>query len=192
MRLWFVRHGETMANRDRIRVGQTDIPLTDLGREQAKAIRPILARIPFDRVYASDLSRTIETQSLALPGRTPITTPLLREYDIGSLAGRPIVNPDLPDDEYIRRTRDFTAYGGENPAMICDRVRKFLRMAEADPCDNGAVFAHNGTLGAMLQVVLGADIDQNAANSTNCAIHVFEYKNGKWTLLSWNYMAELK
>jgi len=180
-----------MANRDGIRVGQMDIPLTDLGREQAKAIRPILAKIPFDRVYASDLSRAVETQSLALPGRMPITTSLLREYDIGSLAGMPIVNPDLPDDEYIRSTRDFTAYGGENPAMICDRVEKFLRIAESDPCENAAVFAHNGTLGAMLQAVLGAEIDQNAVNSKNCAIHVFEYKNGRWVLLSWNYMAEL-
>ena len=192
MRLFFIRHGETMANATRTRVGQKDVPLNDKGRAQAAAIRPVLAEIPFDRVYASDLSRAIETQSIALPGRTPVVTPLLREYDIGSLVGRPVFDEENPDSDRLRRTRDFTPYGGENPEMICRRVRQFLDMAEADPCENGAVFCHNGTLGAMLQVVLNAPIDQAAANSDNCAIHVIEFQAGKWRLAAWNYMRPLK
>lgn len=191
MRLWFIRHGQTESNRDGLWAGQTDVPLTALGRRQAEAIRPVLAKIPFDRVYSSDLSRAVETQSLALPGRTPITTPLLREFDIGSLAGKSVTDPAVPCGGELRRTRDFTPCGGENPRMVCDRVRAFLRMAEAEPCENAAVFAHNGVLGSMLQVVLGAEIDGTAANSKNCAIHIFEHKNGTWKLLAWNYMAEL-
>ena len=57
MKLFLIRHGQTTANVSRkAYCGQTDVPLTELGRQQAEAIRPILSRHQFDRVFSSDLS----------------------------------------------------------------------------------------------------------------------------------------
>lgn len=191
MRLFLVRHGQTEFNRGRFWSGQLDIPLTEEGRKQAEAVRPVLENIPFDRVYASDLSRAIETQRIILPGKETIVTPLLREIDVGSLGRTPVIVPDDPKNAEVRRTLDFTPYGGENVPMLCERARKFLRMLEEDPCQNAAVFSHNGFLTSVLQVVLQADIARGAVNSRNCAVHVFEHAEGRWRLLAWNYMAEL-
>ena len=50
MRLFMIRHGESINNLLKRYTGQSDVPLTELGREQAEAIRPVLADIPFGRV----------------------------------------------------------------------------------------------------------------------------------------------
>lgn len=87
MRLFMVRHGQTRANLERFFYGPNDdFPLTPLGQEQAKSIRPILENISFDRVYSSDYLRAIQTQQLALPGVEGIRLPILREMKSGDLA----------------------------------------------------------------------------------------------------------
>lgn len=191
MRLYMVRHGQTTANLNRLYVGQTDVPLTELGWQQAESIRPVLQRIPFDRVYSSDLSRAVNTQKAALPGVNGIQTPLLREYDVGTLVGIPIGQAPGEEGKLAVKKHDFTIFGGENSEMVCDRLKVFLRELEADPCENVAAFAHGGVLGCMLQIVLNGKIDLSLVSSKNCAIHVFEFNGTQWKLLAWNYMAEI-
>lgn len=191
MKLFLVRHGQTIANRDQFYASQSNVPLTEQGRQEAAAIRPVLEQFSFDRVYSSDLTRAVDTQRLALPDAVAETTPLLREINVGSLTGKSFaeVRP-MPGIE-TRMRRDYTAYGGENIDMHCARVRAFLSQLEANPCENAIAFAHNGTLTAMLRVVLGADFNYRAVSSQNCAIHVYEYDGEKWRLLAWNYMGKL-
>lgn len=194
MKLFLVRHGQTTANLAQIYAGQSDVKLTELGRQQARDIAPILAPFHFDKVYSSDLSRAVETQQLALPGVVGEQTPLLREYDVGTLVGRTFEEVRQMNDAQlprIGRTRDYSIYGGENNPMVSARLRKFLATLEEDSCDNVIAFAHNGILGAMLGIVLDADYDRSAASSGNCAIHVFEFNGTRWRLLAWNYMAKL-
>ena len=62
--LYLVRHGETDWNRAHKIQGSTDIPLNDLGREQAATSGRLLARRQWDAVYASPLSRAFETASI--------------------------------------------------------------------------------------------------------------------------------
>ena len=90
MLLFLIRHGQTTANETGTYSGQTDVMLTELGKAQAEAIRPVLAQYKFDRVYSSDLTRAIDTQKLAIPEAQGICSPLLREMDVGSLAGQSI------------------------------------------------------------------------------------------------------
>lgn len=191
MKLFLVRHGQTTANVDKIYAGQTDVKLTELGRQQARDIAPILAPFHFDKVYSSDLSRAIDTQMLALPGVVGEQTPLLREYDVGALVGRKFAEVRQMDGPRIGRTRDYSVYGGENAPMVADRIRKFLKILEEDPCENVAAFAHNGIMNTMLGIVLDADYDRSSVQSNNCAIHVFEFNGERWRLLAWNYMGKL-
>lgn len=191
MKLFLIRHGQTTANLEQFYAGQSDVPLTDRGRREAENIRPILEKFSFDRVYSSDLSRAIGTQKLALPGYTAETTPLLREFDMGTLVGQPFGTALQKMDPAARRARDYTVFGGESGEMVCARLRKFLDSLVADPCDCAAAFVHNGIMGCMLQLVLQAQVDIRAVRTPNCAIHVFDHDGNKWRLLAWNYMGQV-
>lgn len=191
MKLFLVRHGQTVANRDQFYASQSNVPLTEQGRQEAAAIRPVLEGFCFDRVYSSDLTRAIDTQRIALPDAAAETTPLLREIDVGTLTGKSFteVRAMQGTDSFLRR--DFIAYGGENMDMLCSRIRSFLSVLETEKCENVVAFTHGGTLAAMLRVVLGADFNYSAVFSHNCSIHVYEYDGEKWRLLAWNYMGKL-
>ena len=65
-RLFLIRHGEPRQHSDRIFLGQTDIPLSERGRDEAVAAGDELMRLKCtpDRVYSSDLLRARETAEI--------------------------------------------------------------------------------------------------------------------------------
>jgi broad specificity phosphatase PhoE len=92
MRLFFVRHGESVANAGQIYQGWLDSPLNPLGEQQARAVaRAIAARRNLRpvAVYASPLSRAWRTGEAigAALGLTPIPHPGLREINVGAATG---------------------------------------------------------------------------------------------------------
>ena len=193
MRLFVVRHGQTTANLTKIYSGQSDVMLTEKGIAQAKALQPVLAGMNFDRVYSSDLTRAIDTQRYALPGREGERTALLREIDVGRAVGYPWGQvPDAPEGWSSERDPDpYAKVGGESYAQMDARVRKFMEQLEADPCDSAIAFVHNGVIGSLMRNILGCNFSKGALFSENCAIHALEYDGKKWRLLAWNYMKEL-
>lgn len=193
MKLFMVRHGQTTGNVANLIYGQSEYPLTELGRKQAEEIRPILAMHQFDRVYSSDLGRAIETQQIALPDVDCIHTPLLREFSVGKLTGYTYSEAEekFTDELAYARANGYDWFGGESHEQILGRLRQFLDILEADPCENVAVFTHNGMLGFMLQLVLGSKFNRSATKSKNCAIQVFDFDGESWKLLAWNYMMKI-
>lgn len=87
-RLVLLRHGETQWSRDGRHTGRTDLPLTDLGREQALRAAERLSALAIDPVLvlSSDLERARHTAELA--GLSAQTDPDLREWDYGGYEGR--------------------------------------------------------------------------------------------------------
>lgn len=188
MRLFIVRHGESENNLNRRYTGQFDAELTDAGRAQATAIRPLLEHIKFDEVYSSDLKRAFETAQLALPRYTAKTTPLLREYFMGSITNTLIDNakPEILGEDVYRQIKahNYTHFGGEDISMVEKRVKEFLKPFETDEDKNVIAFAHGGIIMAMLYSVMGEQ-SMFASSRPNCMIAVFEYRGGKWMLSGW-------
>lgn len=62
--LCIIRHGETEANRDEIRQGHCDYPLTEGGINDALKTGTALRHVKWSQVYASDLNRarTVSTE----------------------------------------------------------------------------------------------------------------------------------
>lgn len=190
MKIYFVRHGESEANLNKCFSGQTDAKLTAAGRGQAEAICPILKGISFDKVYSSDLSRAHDTQKIALPGYVAETTPLLREMDVGSLAGKSIAEFAAANGGVspTAKTGDYTPYGGENRNMLQARVRQFMDLLETQSYENVAVFAHRGVLMSVIRLILdNMDIPNGAVLCDNCAVNVVEFDGKQWRILSLNY-----
>ncbi|KAF8891243.1 phosphoglycerate mutase-like protein [Infundibulicybe gibba] len=93
-RIYIVRHGETDANRMGIIQGQMDTALNENGRKQATLVAEALKSIPFDRAYASDLSRAADTAGAILlhHPELPLTRQeMLRERDMGELQGKVVL-----------------------------------------------------------------------------------------------------
>jgi len=88
--IYFVRHGETEANRAGVLQGHCDYPLTDLGEQQAIDAGLRLKDMKWDRIYASDLPRALNTCKSILkqskfkyPENRIMTTYLVRELSFG-------------------------------------------------------------------------------------------------------------
>lgn len=191
MKVYFVRHGQSMANLQRVYSGQHDFMLTEDGRKQAEAIRPLMEKIPFDKVFSSDLTRVIDTQKLALPNaEVALRSPLIREIDAGNITGTPIANTVTVNAD---GEKDYTPYGGEKASDVCARLKKFLE-ENVEPYDykNVAIFAHHGILIAMLSLAVGKVISSADVLVKNCGIAIFEYKNNNWVLLSWNNQSDFQ
>jgi len=89
LHLMLVRHGESEWNAQRRYQGQSDVPLSALGKRQAELIAERLAGGKIDAVYASDLKRAWETAS-AIAGKSGLQVlpePRLRELKFGVLEG---------------------------------------------------------------------------------------------------------
>ncbi|MEV4245181.1 histidine phosphatase family protein [Streptosporangium canum] len=87
-----LRHGETEWSRDGRHTGRTDLPLTDKGDSQARALAPLVKGRTFDLTLVSPALRARRTAELA--GLTDYETdPDLWEWDYGGYEG--ITTPDI-------------------------------------------------------------------------------------------------
>lgn len=141
--LWLARHGETEWSKTLRHTGRTDIPLTETGREEARAIREPLAAVEFDRVLCSPLSRARETCELAgLGDRAELRDELL-EWDYGDYEG-------ITSVEIRERNPDWVLWrdgcpGGESPGQVGARVDALIASV-LDETGNLALFAHGHVL----------------------------------------------
>jgi broad specificity phosphatase PhoE len=82
-----LRHGETEWSKTHRHTGNADVPLTDAGREQARAAAARLGTFDFALVLVSPLSRAQDTAALA-GLRDTVVDGDLREWDYGEVEGR--------------------------------------------------------------------------------------------------------
>lgn len=145
--LYFIRHGETEWSRSGQHTGNTDIPLTAQGEDEARALRPWLQQIPFTFVLASPRQRARTTCTLAGLGAAEAEIePALSEWDYGDYEGR-------RSDEIREERPGWMVFrdgcpNGETPAAISERadllIARLLAMT-----GNVALFSH-GQFGAVL------------------------------------------
>ena len=194
MKIYFVRHGESVNNITGKWTGWMDVDLTEKGREDALGARELLGDLSFGKVYASDLKRARETAEIALPGVPYETTPLIREISVGDLAGIRFADgarlvPALKDR--VPGDLDFTAVNGESYEDLMERVRAFLDLARSTGEERIAAFCHGGFIHGVLDAVLGARHPTTLSEASNCAVTVIEWTGSLWRLITWNHTGKL-
>lgn len=193
MKLYMVRHGQSETNLARRFTGWAQVNLTEQGRADAARAGEYLKGISFDRIYASDLIRAVQTAQIALPGCEPVQLSCLREINVGELERQLISECAERYGESFavnRRSLHFVPYGGENQDMMRARVGRFLQMLEEDPCETVVAFAHAGTVQTVLELVLGMPVDRSHVRCLNGSVAVFEYEDGRWLLRTWGAAAD--
>jgi broad specificity phosphatase PhoE len=85
-----LRHGQTPMSVQKRYAGRSDVPLTDVGVQQAAAAAKRLASAGLDAIVTSPLLRTVQTarEVAAVTGAAMVTDDGFRETDFGAWEGR--------------------------------------------------------------------------------------------------------
>ncbi len=98
MKLYVVRHGQTIWNVEKRVQGITDIPLTDKGRSEAESLQGLIKTLNIDVVISSPLERARETAKILVDSKLPINTDdRIKERDWGLNEGAFIDEVDRID-----------------------------------------------------------------------------------------------
>jgi len=163
-RVLLVRHGATVLSAEDRFAGSTDVPLSDEGRRQARALAESLADTAIAASYASPMGRARETAAIVgTPhGLSPEVHAGLREIDHGRWEG--LTRREVEErhcDEYAAWEEDpftFAPEGGESGLSVMARALPVLRsLVLRHPNQTILVVSHKATLRLLLCSLLGID-----------------------------------
>jgi broad specificity phosphatase PhoE len=179
--LFIIRHGETDWNRESIFRGIYDIPLNEIGRQQARLAAEALAGEQLNAAYTSPLSRAVETAAIVLEshGLTAVPIDGLMDFNYGDWTG-------LRDDVVAERWPQERAQWMEEPHALhvpggdtLDEVfqRAFGAMEAIAVEHDGhsvALFAHRVVNKLLILGALGLNLDRFPfILQGNCCINHF-------------------
>jgi broad specificity phosphatase PhoE len=168
VRLLLARHGQSVWNAERRFQGTTDVPLSALGVEQARALGVALRGYRLAAAYVSPYRRAVETAELALEGTGVPLVQLteLRELSLGEWEGCTVdeISGQAGDPyaAWLRAPHDCPPPGGEPLDIVAARVRAAIdRMAAAHGArEDVAVIAHGGVISVYACALLGCSFNQ--------------------------------
>src|SRR5579864_752368 len=120
VRILLARHGETVFNVEGRWQGQSDSPLTERGRAQARELARALADEPITAVYTSDLGRAAQTAAevARVHGLDVVMDVRLREIHVGEWTGkgRAEIEASWPDGlrQWATEPARYLMPGGES------------------------------------------------------------------------------
>jgi len=163
--LFLARHGETDWNRAGRWQGKTDIPLSDAGRAQARALAGLLAGRGIVEVHASDLQRATETAAIVaeMLGIARFNLDArLRERGFGCFEGFTREECAAQHPEAWARylaDRRATPPGGEPQPEVAARIVAALTEIARAPRASGEatlIVSHGGTIRTFIHEVTGS------------------------------------
>lgn len=177
MRLYLVRHGQTVWNAEEKAQGHTDIPLDEVGLRQAGCLAEALRDRPLDLILSSDLQRSKKTAEVVAEalGVALEATPLLRERSFGAWEGMPYAEIGRLSGKAVAEQGLSSLYeacpeGGESLQMTWDRV-KAIKERLTEMSENTLVVGHGGVSALLLAQLIRGDLDTSRAfRFHNCAI----------------------
>lgn len=159
--IYLIRHGQSEANAGGIIQGQSDYPLSSLGKKEGKAAAAWMKQVHIDAIYASDLQRASRTADYLAESRDlrVATTPLLREAALGPLEGRTkheilAAYPELKE----KRLAASGIAGTESFESLTERCRKLVQLLSSH--QESAVLAavsHGGFISILLTYLSAGD-----------------------------------
>jgi glucosyl-3-phosphoglycerate phosphatase len=192
--LW--RHGRTAWNVAGRAQGTTDVPLDDVGHQQARDAAARLASLQPRFIWSSDLSRATDTASelAALTGLGVRPDARLQEINTGERQGLTL---DELRERFPHVWRAFVAgdelpraRGGEIEPEVADRVSAAMGEAieELAPGEVGVLVSHGVAIRVGLCGFLGLPHGHwhTLAGVANCAWVVVEEWRRGWRLVDYN------
>lgn len=166
-RIYLVRHGQVEGHKEKRYNGQTNVLLTQLGRDESARVCDSLNDIPLDAVYSSDLDRSRYCAELVAADHdlSVSTCESLRELHFGDWETRSWAElRESYPDEWQSRLQDlvnFQVPGGESLQDAADRIRPTIREIITRHLGGAVVLvAHGGVNRIVLLDAIGASLEQ--------------------------------
>jgi glucosyl-3-phosphoglycerate phosphatase len=177
-RLLLLRHGRTAWNAEGRAQGHADVPLDEVGHEQAAAVAPYLASLGPAALWTSDLARARETCAYVerATGLRATADARLREFDVGLRQGLTIAELEAAEPEAHAawlRGRHTAVPGAEDDAAVRTRMVPALRacLDGLRAGETGVVVTHGACLKVAAVALLGwpDGLDTTLRGVDNCA-----------------------
>lgn len=156
--LFVVRHGETEWSRDGRHTSVTDLPLTEVGVQQAKALTGHLAPSNFQLVLSSPRQRARRTAELAgfVGAAEPQLDEDLVEWAYGDYEG--LTSPEIHESVPDWTIWDHPVPGGESAAQVAERLNRVVDRVRGSGVEQALCFGHGHALRALAMCWLGFDL----------------------------------
>jgi len=184
VRILLARHGETVFNVEGRWQGQSDSPLTERGRAQARELARALVSEAIAAVYSSDLGRASETASVvaAAHGLPVVTDTRLREVHVGEWTGlgRAEIDAAFPNGlkQWATTPAQYVIAGGEPIGVAQLRALEFFgKRLHQHSGETVVVISHGAISQAILVHAMGGTVQDLwlKQRMDNCQISRMEW-----------------
>jgi broad specificity phosphatase PhoE len=187
MKIYLIRHGQTNWNKEGRFQGREDIPLNEIGLQQARKCGLALAGEEFKAVISSPLGRARKTAELiaeiVFPGQIIIEERII-ERDFSKVSG---MTP---------REREIFYQSGEKDDkepwdVLCNRMISCIKdYGERFPDQNIIMVSHGASINAVLSVLSSGKTGTGKIVLKNTCINIIEYGKEGLKLRDYNLTAE--
>lgn len=196
MKLYFVRHGETVWNTQRIFQGIKNSPLTELGKEQTRKLKEKLKDIEFTHFYSSPLGRALETINILTEDRKDAKIEIIsefREINMGNMEGVPRDDFEAAYPTQFNnlwnngKAYDPSEFEGETFTSVYKRTGEGLKKIVENHNDSDIllIVSHGIALESIFANIRGEGVETFGERNVpkNTSVTVAEYKNGKFEII---------
>ena len=194
MKIYFVRHGETLWNKEKKLQGRSDISLNDYGRKLAYITSDAMKNIPFDIVYSSPLIRAKETAQILTQSRNLKIheNNLLLEMSFGEGEGASLpeiyAHPEMNLYNFIHNPGEYIPpSGGETFEELYQRCKTFIEdiiLPAEKKYDCMLIVGHGALIRGMIHNINNRPSkDFWTVTHKNCAVTICNCINGNLSIL---------
>ncbi len=196
--VYLIRHGQSLGNLNRIFLGHTDLGLSELGIQQAKATSEVLSNVKIDKIYSSDLKRAYETAvSVAKPHNLGVITDKnLREVFAGEWENKnvdqliEIWGREVFVNQWKERFGEFTFPSGES---VKDAGKRFYNeiasICNKNPGKTIVVTAHAAVIRSFWSIITNTPwnlVSERVPFATNASYSICSFDNEIFTPISYS------
>ena len=189
VKLYIVRHCESLGNEMNIFQGTTDLDISTFGEKQLSFLEARFKDIHIDKAYSSPLTRAYKTALAATKGKNIeiVKDESFIEIHAGKIENENIekvfaLDPNLADI-WHNRPQDFKADGGETMREVYNRVWTGFDKLATSPENDGKtilIASHGAAIRCLICRLLFGNIERLSETpwSLNTAVTLITYCDG--------------
>ena len=194
MKIYFIRHGETIWNKEKKIQGKSDIPLNEYGKKLAHITADAMKGINFDIVYSSPLIRAKQTAEILINNRNLVINEdsRLTEMCFGEEEGANISDiyshPEMKLYNFIHNPENYIPpVGGETFEELYHRCKSFIEdiiLPAENKYESMLVVGHGALIRGFIHSINNRPSKDfwNIIHK-NCSVTIVECYNGKLSVL---------
>ncbi len=194
MRIYLIRHSESVDDIENCYGGIADFDLTENGKEKVEECKTEIDKLGIQKMYTSPYKRAYETSQILnknIKAELEVIEDIRELNSYGILSG---VNKELAKNifSYIFQKEEYkntgyyygkTFLGGEDIKEFDSRVKKAINsiIKESEGLDTIAIVTHSNVHKSIFKNIL--NINKEIEKIDDVAITTLDYDNGKFNLI---------